>query len=221
MVFFSQIVATIKRRSFGGMQAKTEQLDPSTRQSLQEFLEDVPVEREELQKLQKEIEEAHERLAKLQERESFVGTRLASYQRQLDAIPTPKPEHVNALQEIAKSHDSILRGISILEERIEKMESRQHSLQYKTEECQVVLETAETLQAIKQEQEQEEQEQQQEDQETTNVQVEMTTTPKQTNNDSELDEKEGLVSKVEISRGSSSEEEQAEQRGSHPSGTVE
>jgi chromosome segregation ATPase len=197
MVFFSQILETIKGRSFAGMQSKTQQLDPATRQSLQEFLEDVPVEREELQKLQKEIEEAHERLAKLQERESFVGTRLESYQRQLDAIPTPKPEHVDALQQIAKSHDSILRGIWILEERIENMESRQHALQCKTEECQVVLETAETMQAIKQEQEQEELQQQQDYQETTHVQVEMATTPKQTNDD------------LEISCGSSVEEEQA------------
>jgi chromosome segregation ATPase len=132
------------------------------------FLEDhVPVKREELQQLQQEIDEVHEHLAKLQEQESFVGTRLVSYQWQLDAIPINKPEHVDALQQIVKLHDTLLKGTLMLKERIATMESRQQELQYKTEECQVVLETAETLQALEQEQEQEEQQQNKQDEEQT------------------------------------------------------
>ena len=124
---------------------KTQQLDSEKRQSLTELLEDVPAEKGDLEHLQKEIEEAHVRLGKLQDKESYVGTRLEFYNQQLDKLPEPKPEYVETLGEIAKSHKSILRGISILEARIAIMEARQQDLRGKAEECQLVRETAESL----------------------------------------------------------------------------
>lgn len=152
---FGQLLETIKQRSFRGMKQKTQQLDPATRQSLKEFLEDVPEEQEELSKLQNEIDQAHERLSQLQTKSSFIGTRLKSYQTQLNALSNNNNnnnnEHAKTLEQISKNHMAVLRAIQVLEERIEHMEARKQELQYKTEECQAVLEEAEQLQAFEQE----------------------------------------------------------------------
>ena len=162
---FGQLLETIKQRSFRGMKQKTQQLDPATRQSLKEFLEDVPEEQEELSKLQNEIDQAHERLSQLQTKSSFIGTRLKSYQTQLNALSnnnnsnnnsnsnssSNNNEHAKTLEQISKNHMAVLRAIQVLEERIEHMEARKQELQYKTEECQAVLEEAEQLQAFEQE----------------------------------------------------------------------
>ena len=164
---FGQLLETIKQRSFRGMKQKTQQLDPATRQSLKEFLEDVPEEQEELSKLQNEIDQAHERLSQLQTKSSFIGTRLKSYQTQLNALSnnnnnnnsnnnsnsssSSSNEHAKTLEQISKNHMAVLRAIQVLEERIEHMEARKQELQYKTEECQAVLEEAEQLQALEQE----------------------------------------------------------------------
>jgi hypothetical protein len=100
-------------------------------------------------------------LRQLEEKEAFlVGTQLALYQSQIAAKEkqgeTVDPKHVEALIQIDASYKTMVRGIVVSEERIEHMELRQHELSQKTEECQVVYETAERLQALQLEEEQNE-----------------------------------------------------------------
>jgi phosphotransferase system HPr-like phosphotransfer protein len=99
-------------------------------------------------------------LRPLEEKEAFVGTQLVSYQSQIAAKEkqgeTVNPKHVEALIQIDASHKTMVRGIAILEEPIEHMELLQHELSQKNEECQVVYETAERLQALQLEEEQNE-----------------------------------------------------------------
>jgi hypothetical protein len=157
---FESLMTALKDRHFRGMKAQTAQLDAASRAHLQEFLEDVPAEQDELKIVQAELDDAHARLRHLEEKEAFVGTRLASYQSQIAAKEEQgepvDPKHVEALIQIDASHKTMVRGIAVMEERIDHMELRQHELSQKTEECQVVYETAERLQALQMEDEQNE-----------------------------------------------------------------
>jgi hypothetical protein len=138
-------MTALKDRHFHGIKAQTAQLDAKTRAHLQQFLEDVPAEQDELKNVQAALDEAHARLCQLEEKEAFVGTGLASYQSQIVAKEeqgeTVNPKHVEALIQIDALHKTMVRGIAVLEERIEHIELRQHELSQKTEECQVVYET--------------------------------------------------------------------------------
>ena len=164
-----RMLETIKQRSFRGIQEKTKKLDPVTRKNLQEFLEDIPEEQEELKLIEEELDKVRVNLARLREKEAFVGMRLVSYRKQVQDLSAQQPNSAAAavalettqkftvaLEQIAKSHESMINDIRMLEERIHSMEQRKYELKYKTEECQVVLETTEALQRQEKDLEEEE-----------------------------------------------------------------
>ena len=165
-----RMLETIKQRSFRGIQEKTKKLDPVTRKNLQEFLEDIPEEQEELKLIEEELDKVRVNLARLREKEAFVGMRLVSYRKQVQDLSAQQPNSAAAvvlettqkftvaLEQIAKSHESMINDIRMLEERIHSMEQRKYELKYKTEECQVVLETTEALQRQEKDLEEEEEE---------------------------------------------------------------
>ena len=165
-----RMLETIKQRSFRGIQEKTKKLDPVTRKNLQEFLEDIPEEQEELKLIEEELDKVRVNLTKLREKEAFVGMRLVSYRKQVQDLSAQQPNSAAAaalettqkftvaLEQIAKSHESMINDIRMLEERIHSMEQRKYELKYKTEECQVVLETTEALQRQEKDLEEEEEE---------------------------------------------------------------
>jgi hypothetical protein len=82
-MMFRTLIDNLKERHFRGMRRQTQQLDPQTRGSLREFLEDVPAEVEDVSRLDADLDQAHAKLAQLLEKEAFVGKRLTSYRAQL------------------------------------------------------------------------------------------------------------------------------------------